>query len=95
MKTVKKLFSKSGTKRKLKTFVFSQESSFEKLSGQSTVATESQDKSKGNNVLCFCKTTQWKCKYCKMPTCDFCCVGETAEDGNKRVCRRKNCKNLQ
>ena len=75
--------------------VFSQESSPEKLSGQSTVATESEDNLNGNNVLCFCKTTQWKCKYCKIPTCDFCCVGQTAEDGNKRVCRRKNCNSLQ
>ena len=48
--------------------------------------------SQGINILSFCKTTKSKCKYYNMPTCNFYCVGDTAEDGNKRVCRRNNCK---
>ena len=85
LKTVKKLIFKSGRKRKSNTSVFSQESSPQNLSPQSTLATGSQEKLEGNNILCFCKTTQWKCIYCKIPTSDLCCVGETAEDRNKRV----------
>ena len=63
----------------------------DKLSPQSSVGTGSQYQSKGNNVVCCCKTTSWKCRYCKMPTCDFCCVGDTAEEGSKRVCLKKKC----
>ena len=91
LKTVKKLIFKSRRKRKSNTFVFSQESSPQNLSPQSTLATGSQDKLEGNNELCFCKTTQWQCRHCKMPTCDFCCVGNTAEEGSNRVCLRKKC----
>ena len=91
LKTVKKLIFKSGRKRKSNTSVFSQESSPQNLSPQSTLATGSQDKLEGNNVLCFCKTTQWQCRYCHMPTCDFCCVGQTAELFSNRVCLRKKC----
>ena len=94
LKTVKKLIFKSGRKRKSNTSVFSQESSPQNLSPQSTLATGSQDKLEGNNVLCFCKTTQWQCRYCHMPTCDFCCVGQTAELFSNRVCLRKKCSSL-
>ena len=58
LKTVKKLIFKSGRKRKSNTSVFSQESSPQNLSPQSTLATRSQDKLEGNNKLCFGKTTQ-------------------------------------
>ena len=95
LNTVKKLFFKSVRKRKLNTSIFSQQFSPEKLSAQSSVGTGSQDKSKGNNVLCFCKTTQWKCKYCKIPTCDFCYIGDTTEYENTRVGRIKNYNSLQ
>ena len=90
-KIVKKLFVKSARKKKLNTSVCSEQLSPDKLSPQSSVGTGSQYQSKGNNVVCCCKTTSWKCQYCKMPTCDFCCVGDTAEEGSKRVCLRKKC----
>ena len=90
-KTVKKLFMKSARKKKLNTSVCSEQLSPDKLSPQSSVGTGSQYQSKGNNVVCCCKTTSWKCRYCKMPTCDFCCVGDTAEEGSKRVCLKKKC----
>ena len=94
LKTVKKLIFKSGRKRKSNTSVFSQESSPQNLSPQSTLATGSQDKLEGNNELCFCKTTQWQCRHCRMPTCDFCCVGQTAELFSNRVCLRNKCSSL-
>ena len=36
--------------------------------------------------ICCCDTTNWTCSQCCQFTCDFCCYGETAEEGNKRCC---------
>ena len=38
-------------------------------------------------VLCFCETTQWSCKICKKPCCDFCASGDSAEELSKRFCK--------
>ena len=71
------------------TSVSSEQLSPDKLSPQSSVGIGSQYQSKGNNVVCCCKTMSWKCQYCKMQTCDFYCVCDTAEEGSKRVCLKK------
>jgi len=86
IKTVKKLIMKSGRRKKCNTSVCP-----DKLPPQSPVRTGSQYQLKRNNVLCFCKTTSHKCRYCKKPTCDFCCVGNSAEEADKRVCLKLEC----
>ena len=90
-KTVKKLIMKSGRRKKFNTSVCSEQLSPDKLPPQSPVRTGSQYQLKRNNVLCFCKTTSHKCRYCKKPTCDFCCVGNSAEEADKRVCLKLEC----
>ena len=90
-KIVKKLFVKSARKKKLNTSVCSEQLSPDKLSPQSSVGTGSQYQSKGNNVVCCCKTTSWKCQYLKIQTFDFFCVGDTVYEGRKRVYFKKKC----
>ena len=38
------------------------------------------------NILCFCKSTQWSCSVCRIPTCDMC--SPDPEEGSKRHCSR-------
>ena len=38
-------------------------------------------------TFCFCNTTQWTCRICHKPTCDFC--SDSPEENSNRVCR--NC----
>jgi len=90
-KTVKKLIMKSGRRKKCNTSVCSEQLSPDKLPPQSPVRTGSQYQLKRKNVLCFCKTTSHKCRYCNKPTCNFCCVGNTAEEADKRVCLKLEC----
>ena len=39
-----------------------------------------------NLNLCFCSSTQWKCRKCFTNTCDFC--GINPELNSKRICRK-------
>ena len=86
IKTVKKQIMKSVRRKKCNTSVCP-----DKLPPQSPVRTGSQYQLKRKNVLCFCKTTSHKCRYCNKPTCNFCCVGNTAEEADKRVCLKLEC----
>merc|ERR1712074_134376 len=86
IKTVKKLIMKSGRRKKCNTSVCP-----DKLPPQSPVRTGSQYQLKRKNVLCLCKTTSHKCQYCNKPTCNFCCLGNTAEEADKRVCLKLEC----